>query len=100
MPMVKFDTLPDDARVWVFGSGAPVDEVTDIHERRLEAPTLRVGRDPLLEAPRHLVVPVHVTHHRVQFLHPTSGETMDFTSRWPADLTPWLVALRTKEETK
>jgi hypothetical protein len=27
MPMVKFDTLPDDARVWVFGAAAPVDEV-------------------------------------------------------------------------
>jgi hypothetical protein len=27
MPMVRFDTLPDDARVWVFGAAAPVDEV-------------------------------------------------------------------------
>jgi hypothetical protein len=27
MPMVRFDTLPDDARVWVFGTDAPVDEV-------------------------------------------------------------------------
>lgn len=24
MPLVSFDTLPDDARVWVFGSDAPV----------------------------------------------------------------------------
>jgi hypothetical protein len=24
MPLVPFDTLPDDARVWVFGSDAPV----------------------------------------------------------------------------
>lgn len=27
MPMVSFDTLPADARVWVFGAAAPVDEV-------------------------------------------------------------------------
>ncbi|SRR5581483_4788906 len=27
MPLVPFETLPDDARVWVFGAAAPVDEV-------------------------------------------------------------------------
>jgi hypothetical protein len=27
MPMVNFDTLPDDARVWVFGAAAEVDEI-------------------------------------------------------------------------
>ncbi|MBM4194694.1 MAG: hypothetical protein FJ202_10000 [Gemmatimonadetes bacterium] len=27
MPMVNFETLPDDARVWVFAASAPVDEV-------------------------------------------------------------------------
>jgi hypothetical protein len=27
MPMVSFDTLPDDARVWVFGTAADLDEV-------------------------------------------------------------------------
>jgi len=27
MPLVTFDKLPDDARVWVFGALAPVDEV-------------------------------------------------------------------------
>lgn len=27
MPLVNFETLPDDARVWVFGADAPVDEV-------------------------------------------------------------------------
>src|SRR6185436_14765549 len=27
MPMTSFDTLPDDARVWVFGTDAPVDDV-------------------------------------------------------------------------
>jgi len=27
MPVVTFDKLPDDARVWVFGTAAPVDEV-------------------------------------------------------------------------
>lgn len=27
MPMVSFDTLPGEARVWVFGADAPVDEV-------------------------------------------------------------------------
>ena len=27
MPMVRFDTLPDDARVWVFGAAASLDEV-------------------------------------------------------------------------
>ena len=27
MPIVKFETLPDDARVWVFGTAAPVDEI-------------------------------------------------------------------------
>ena len=26
MPVTTFDKLPDDARVWVFGSSAPVDE--------------------------------------------------------------------------
>ncbi len=39
---------------------------------------------------------LHAT--RLGFVHPTTGETMDFTSPWPADLTPWLAALRTKEE--
>ena len=27
MPVVKFDQLPDDARVWIFGAVAPVDDV-------------------------------------------------------------------------
>ena len=27
MPMTTFDQLPDDARVWVFGAAAPVDDV-------------------------------------------------------------------------
>jgi hypothetical protein len=27
MPMTSFDTLPDDARVWVFAASAPLDEV-------------------------------------------------------------------------
>lgn len=27
MPIVKFEALPDDARVWVFGTAAPVDEI-------------------------------------------------------------------------
>lgn len=27
MPLVQFDALPADARVWVFGAAAPVDEV-------------------------------------------------------------------------
>jgi hypothetical protein len=27
MPMTSFDTLPDDARVWVFGAAAPIDDV-------------------------------------------------------------------------
>ena len=27
MPLVQFSALPDDARVWVFGASAPVDEV-------------------------------------------------------------------------
>lgn len=27
MPLVPFDQLPDDARVWVFGAQAPLDEV-------------------------------------------------------------------------
>lgn len=27
MPVVNFETLPDDARVWVFGADAPVDDV-------------------------------------------------------------------------
>src|SRR5262245_18169653 len=27
MPMVRFDTLPDDASDWVVGAAAPVDEV-------------------------------------------------------------------------
>jgi len=27
MPLTTFDTLPDDARVWVFGAAAPVDDI-------------------------------------------------------------------------
>jgi hypothetical protein len=27
MPVVTFDQLPDDARVWVFGAAAPIDEI-------------------------------------------------------------------------
>ena len=27
MPIVKFEALPDDARIWVFGTAAPVDEI-------------------------------------------------------------------------
>lgn len=27
MPLVSFDTLPDDARLWVFGARAPLDDV-------------------------------------------------------------------------
>ncbi|MCC7194549.1 MAG: hypothetical protein IT356_03225 [Gemmatimonadaceae bacterium] len=27
MPLVSFDRLPDDARVWVFGAAAPIDDV-------------------------------------------------------------------------
>lgn len=27
MPLVPFDTLPDDARLWIFGAGAPLDEI-------------------------------------------------------------------------
>ncbi len=27
MPLVAFDTLPDDARLWVFGARAPLDDV-------------------------------------------------------------------------
>jgi hypothetical protein len=27
MPLVPFESLPDDARVWVFGAAAPVDDV-------------------------------------------------------------------------
>ncbi|MDQ8165260.1 MAG: hypothetical protein P3A28_05825 [Gemmatimonadota bacterium] len=27
MPVVHFDALPDDARIWVFGAAAPIDEV-------------------------------------------------------------------------
>jgi len=34
MPMVEFSTLPDDARVWVFGAADPVD---DTDARRLLA---------------------------------------------------------------
>lgn len=29
MPLVPFDTLPDDARVWVFASQAPLDEIDE-----------------------------------------------------------------------
>ncbi|MFI5312038.1 MAG: hypothetical protein ACHQQ3_12435 [Gemmatimonadales bacterium] len=29
MPLVEFASLPDDARVWVFGAAAPVDEVDE-----------------------------------------------------------------------
>ena len=32
MPLVPFDTLPDDARLWVFGAAEPLDEAA---ERRL-----------------------------------------------------------------
>lgn len=34
MPLVPFEQLPDDARVWVFGAAAPVD---DVDSRRLLA---------------------------------------------------------------
>jgi hypothetical protein len=34
MPLVEFATLPDDARVWIFGAAAPVD---DVDEKRLLA---------------------------------------------------------------
>ncbi len=27
MPLTSFDKLPDDARVWIFGAAAPVDEI-------------------------------------------------------------------------
>ena len=27
MPVTKFEALPDDARVWVFGAAAPVDDI-------------------------------------------------------------------------
>ena len=27
MPLVSFDKLPDDAKIWVFGADAPVDDV-------------------------------------------------------------------------
>jgi hypothetical protein len=27
MPLVPFDTLPDDARLWIFGARAPLDDV-------------------------------------------------------------------------
>ena len=27
MPLTTFDTLPDDARVWIFGAAAPVDDI-------------------------------------------------------------------------
>ena len=27
MPVAKFEALPDDARVWVFGAAAPVDDI-------------------------------------------------------------------------
>ena len=28
------------------------------------------------------------------FVHPSTGEVVRFTSEWPADLTPWLDAMR------
>ncbi|MFI5311493.1 MAG: ABC transporter ATPase [Gemmatimonadales bacterium] len=34
MPLVQFDSLPDDARVWVFAAAAPID---DVDEKRLLA---------------------------------------------------------------
>lgn len=40
---------------------------------------------------------LHATH--LGFVHPTSGEAMDFTSPWPADLAPWLDSLRKKDPT-
>lgn len=40
MPLVPFESLPDDARLWVFGARAPLDEV--------DAPRLLAGVDPFL----------------------------------------------------
>jgi len=40
MPVVAFDKLPDDARVWVFGAAAPVDEI--------DAPKLMAAVDAFL----------------------------------------------------
>jgi hypothetical protein len=40
MPAVKFDNLPDDARVWVFGAVAPLDEI--------DAPKLLAAVDAFL----------------------------------------------------
>jgi hypothetical protein len=36
MPLVEFAKLPDDARVWIFGAAAPVD---DVDEKKLLAAT-------------------------------------------------------------
>lgn len=40
MPVVTFERLPDDARVWVFGAAAPVDEI--------DAPKLLAAVDAFL----------------------------------------------------
>ena len=42
MPLVKFTDLPDDARVWVFGADAPVDDI--------DAPRLLAAVDGFLYA--------------------------------------------------
>ena len=41
MPLTDFDSLPDDARLWVFGSSAPIDEV--------DSPKLLTAVDLFLE---------------------------------------------------
>lgn len=40
MPLVNFETLPDDARVWVFAAAAPIDEI--------DAPRLLAAVDTFL----------------------------------------------------
>lgn len=30
MPLTKFENLPDDSRVWIFGASAPVDDVDSV----------------------------------------------------------------------
>lgn len=40
MPLVPFEKLPDDARIWVFGAAAPIDEV--------DAPRLLAAVDAFL----------------------------------------------------
>lgn len=42
MPLVEFSSLPDDARIWVFGADAPVDEI--------DAPRLLAAVDGFLFA--------------------------------------------------